>query len=271
MITRFHEDELRDYLANVQITVQGERSMLQKLTSFITAAERKVAADFMPMGMMPVFEDALKPVVAYQAIHDALPSLDVVLTPNGLATVGNNTLAPASSARSLTLRQSMASMLFRAQDALLVELRQSEEWRGTSHAEDWRQTLFPVMSRLCEIWEESQAPSYELYRILAMKAHAIEDRIGRNYISPELLQHLREAVQSDSLTEPEKKVVSDIRVAVRAEIRSKGRSGCMLTHTVEFIRQHEEDFPLWFASPTAFMFLQPPVFVNKKRSGGYFF
>lgn len=271
MMINFSEEEIRSFLANVQISVEGERSMLQKLTSFLYAAERKIAADFLPMGMMPVFEDALKPVVAYQAIYDALPSLDVVLTPNGLATVGNNTLAPASSARSLALRQSMATLLFREQDALLVELRKSEEWRGTMHGAEFRESLFPVMSRLCEIWEESQAPSFELYHILAIKAHAIEDRIGRNYISPELLQHLREAVQSDSLTEPEKKVVADVRVAVRAEIRSKGRSGCMLTHTVEFIRQHEEDFPLWFSSPTAFMFLQPPVFVNKKRSGGYFF
>lgn len=271
MVIQFSDEEIRSFLSNVSVSVEGERSLLAKLQPFIDAAERRMCGDFLGNGLFDEFIDAVKPCVAYDAIYHALPSLDVVLTPNGLATVGNSNLAPASSARSLELRKSVADSLFRWQDLLLMELRKSEEWRASEHGVRFRSTLWPVMAELCELDPDKSKPSLSAYRVLAQRVRSVENKIADNFISQELMEHLRMQMQADEASFEEKKVIEDIRLAVAEIIRTNGAKGRPLVSTVDFIRRNPEAFQLWHDSDIAWLYNQPAVFRNNRKSSGYFF
>lgn len=83
--------ELKMYVPNVLAEAAGEPSFLDKLSEYLNAAERWAADMFTgdellesiasgdPDGLREVF----LPVVVYESVGNALPSFDLVLTPNG--------------------------------------------------------------------------------------------------------------------------------------------------------------------------------------------
>lgn len=266
------EDFLRGRFANVQITVTGERTLMQKLLPVIELRERKLDRDFLPMSMFKDdgLEDLCMGVVAYGALYDGFPMLDVVLTPNGLATVGNNNLVPASSARSEAARSALAGLLFQQQEALLEALRKKEEWLNSKWSNIFGRSLIVPLSDLCALNPDRASDSFELARVMQLKAAIEEDRIAERYISQKLMEHLRSANLAFSLSPEEQHVVERIKDAVHLKIVSKGMAGEILIDVVEYIRLRPDAFPLWHASRVAKTF-QDHRFKNDRSSGGFFF
>ena len=105
------DNDLRRYLPNAFATVEGEAPFYDKVLPWMEAAERWLLMQFIG----DEFADALiameddEPlkmtacsVVAHEALMRAVPSLDLVLTPNGFGIVSNQNVAPAS--RDLVVR-----------------------------------------------------------------------------------------------------------------------------------------------------------------------
>lgn len=272
MVLDLNEDILREHFANVQMSVVGERSLIEKLLPVISQRERRLEREMLPMSMFN--DESLMPlcidVVVYGALYDGFPMLDVVLTPNGLATVGNNTLAPASSARSQAARNALADLLFQSQESLIQELRKNEKWMESKWASIFRRSLFVSLQDLCSLNVDRSSDSLDLAMVMQLKAAIVEDRIAQKYISTALMTHLRRACLADILTNDEQYVVDRILDAVRISIQSKERIGEMLVDVVQFIRTRPSSFPLWHKSRVAQTFVDHS-FKNDKKSGGYVF
>lgn len=102
------DTDLRKYLPNALATVEGESSLYDKLDFFLAASERWLAEHFTGTTVLVEITamDAATPIrmlacqiVVADAFARAIPSLDLVLTPNGFGIVSNNNLAPASADR----------------------------------------------------------------------------------------------------------------------------------------------------------------------------
>lgn len=272
MVLNITEEILRERFANVQNPAMGEKSLLEKLMPVICIRERQLHSKMLPMSMFTLEE--LEPlcvdVVAYGALYDGLPMLDVLLTQNGLATVGNNTMSPASAARSKEARNALESLLFQSQEALLLQLRQNKEWLDSKWASIFRRSLIVSLSDLCALNPDRSSDCYDLAMVMQLKAAIEEDRLAQRYISPELMDHLRRGNLACSLSPDEEHVVRRIQEAVTMKIESKGMSGEILIDVVEYIKQRPSAFPLWHKSRVAQTFVDHR-FTNTQKSSGFFF
>ena len=102
------EELLRKYIPHVFQTVEGEASLYDKMYAYLDNAEEWVKQTFTSettFNTIAGYTDSnpIKPLVSRlvvnQAFLAAVPSLDLVLTPNGFGIVSNQNIAPASKER----------------------------------------------------------------------------------------------------------------------------------------------------------------------------
>ena len=98
-------------LPNVLATAEGEPTLIEKLYPFLETAEQWAIESFLPESLFDEIAASdsfgpgerllfpLEKLVACHAYMTAIPSLDLVLTPNGFGIVSNQTIAPASRER----------------------------------------------------------------------------------------------------------------------------------------------------------------------------
>ena len=152
-------------------------------------------------------------IVSDAFVH-AIPSLDLVLTPNGFGIVSNQNVAPASSERVERLIQSLITNRDLAIDALLQLLLQNADWRATTQAQYFLATLFPTLSSLCSQLPSTLNPQlstkkehstalntkpstlnrgsmWDIYSSLHAPLILIEQELADKFISPELYARLR--------------------------------------------------------------------------------
>lgn len=103
-----NDDTLRQCLPNVFATVKGEVSLFDKVKVDIDLAENWVIETFVSTKTFNTIcgyadDNPIKIItaklIASEALRRAIPSLDLVLTPNGLGVVSNQNIAPASKER----------------------------------------------------------------------------------------------------------------------------------------------------------------------------
>ena len=95
--------QLRAHIPNIIASVKGETPLIERLSLFLDLAEDWVKTTFTSESTFnticgytdsnPVKILTARLVVA-DALHRAIPSLDIVLTPNGFAVVNTSNLAP---------------------------------------------------------------------------------------------------------------------------------------------------------------------------------
>lgn len=272
MLLDISDDDVRGRFANVQLTIPGEETLIQRIAPALRLWERKLVSDIIPAEMIAVSDVAplCIDIVIFGALHDSLPMLDVVLTPNGMATVGNQNLVPASSARSEAARKSLAGLLFKSQEALLLLLRTKPQWRDSLQGLSFAQSLFHSLDELCRLSPGSSDLSFgQAMEMRTMAAHT-ENRFARTYISYGLLSRLRHQALAGNLDNAAQFVVRRIKEAVSVSLRSGGAKGETLIDVVDFIRNRPDEFPEWHTSPLARVF-SDQSFKNDPGSGGFFF
>ena len=132
------DTDLRQYIPNTLVTVSGEQTLFDKLQVELQLSEAWLVRTF---GVVESTPTACK-VLATDAFLRAVPSLDLVLTPNGFGVVSNNTIAPASKDRVDRLLTSLENSRDFAIDQLLHELLANPDWRSTPQGRFFLATLF---------------------------------------------------------------------------------------------------------------------------------
>lgn len=273
-----NDTDLRRYIPNQVVAVKGEASLFDKIAYWLDTAEQWIFATFCPASVVDAIladnpqSAILQPlaaIAAHRALADAIPSLDLVQTVNGFAVVSNQNLAPASRDRVDRLIAAHRSQRDTAISALIPLLAAIPEWRDTTQCGYFRSTLFPTPAHIRPL--ASGAATWERYEELHPAIAAAEDRLAAEYISPELMQRLRdETLGLSQLSTLDSRLCEALKGHVADIIQDRPLRDTALRDIVDYIRRHPDTFPEWHRSDTA-RFFSPPVFRNSKESPGYWF
>lgn len=168
-----NNEQLTALIPNTLISVKGEMPLFDKLAPFLDLAEAWVKETFTSESTYnticgytdsnPIRIATARLVVA-DAMRRAIPSLDLVLTPNGFATVGTQNLVAASKMRVDRLVGSMQTHRDDCIAALLPELPGASRWLNSDQAAFFGATLFPTFEIVnqCPV-SNSQSLNWERY------------------------------------------------------------------------------------------------------------
>lgn len=204
-------ESIRKYIPNVLAEVEGETPLFEKLAPFISSAKMWLESEYIgPDDFLSEQHNelALKVLVA-KAFLDAVPSLDLVLTPSGFGVISTESMAPASKERIERLTASLDSYI-KANLALLVDIcRGYKEWRSSICGLYFCSTFFPSLSD----YDRYGAKDFHSYVHFRMHCREAECALSEKYLGSILMDELRKRYASGSYGD-ESSLISSIRRAV---------------------------------------------------------
>ncbi len=276
------DEQLRMLIPHVFATAEGEPTLFEILSPFIDTAEQWAIDTFVPDAIFDeIAEDdgfgpnerlrfPLEKLVACQAYMTAIPSLDLVLTPNGFGIVSNQNIVPASRERVDALMNSLESQRDSAIEALILRLSSRTDWQQSAQGKYFGATMFPLLN-LCRrlairehIWDS--------YQQLHERLIKIENVLADTYFSQEQMQVFRSQVITQySTSKPiEERVIRSLQAYELQLLTDIQVHPQCYYDLVTIIRERPDDFPAWHTSPVAELYC-PAVFKNKKTSSAYWF
>ena len=270
--------QLRAHIPNIIASVKGETPFIERLSSFLDLAEDWVKTTFTSESTFNTIcgytdSNEIKIIcsrlVVADALRRAIPSLDIVLTPNGFGVVSTQNLAPASKPR---VDRLVGSMLAHRDDciaALLPELVGASKWLTSPQADFFGSTLFPDLG-IVDAVGGATGSKWEKYLELRPQVIDLEASLAEEWFSPELMSALRSENLRGDLTEKRSVIVRQVKAQILGYLKSGSFSSRRLADIVNRIRENKDDFPEWHRSETAKLFA-PPVFRNEKKAKGYWF
>ena len=262
-----NDANLRRYIPNVMRDVKGEVPLFDKLLPFLEIAQTWFCHHFAPAEMLDSIPYAAG-IIAVEAYRLAIPQLDLVLTPNGFATVGTQNLSPASKMRVDRLVGGLTAERDKAVSLLLPVLPSVEGWTDTPQGRWFGATLFPTLDVVTQSGVTERL--WEKYLELRPQLIDLEASLSEDWLSPELLSALRSENLRSDLTRERGEIVKQTQVQIVGYLRSGSFSSRRLADIVNYIRLNPDSFEEWHKSETAKLFA-PPVFRNDKKASGYFF
>lgn len=275
------EKDIRNTVPNILATTEGETSIFDKLTPFLEASARWIWDNivsntyfwFIANDTEGDFKthEHLKRIIIYDAMMRAIPSLDIILTPNGFGIVSNSNIAPASKERVERLITSMETQRDNALETFLQLIYYDiEDWTTSEQGQFFTATLFQNIT-LCNRLGITEHRWREYNRIRS-KLIAIETKLAENYFSKEQMQEFRNnvAAHMDGVYSSVGDVITAIQSLELAILNGEQPHPQTARDIVNVIRLNPDDFPFWHDSATAKLFT-PPIFSNKKSAGGYWF
>ena len=270
--------QLRVHIPNIIASVKGETPLIERLSLFLDLAEDWVKTTFTSESTFNTicgYTDSnnikilCSRLVVADALCRAIPSLDIVLTPNGFAVVNTSNLAPASKPR---VDRLVGSMLAHRDDciaALLPELPDASKWLASDRATFFGATLFPDLALIDSVGVATGS-RWEKYLELRSQVIDLEASLAEEWLSPELMSALRSENLRTDLTEKRGIVVQQIKAQIVGYLRGGSFNSRRLADIVNYIRLNPDSFEEWHKSETAKLFA-PPIFRNEKKASGYFF
>ena len=276
------DEQLRLLIPNVLATAEGEPTLIEKLYPFLETAEQWAIDNFIPevifeeiaeddgFGPNERFRYPLEKLVACQAYMTAIPSLDLVLTPNGFGIVSNQNIVPASRERVDALMNSLESQRDSAIEALILRLSSRTDWQQSAQGKYFGATMFPLLN-LCRrlairehIWDS--------YQQLHDRLIKIENVLADTYFSQEQMQVFRsQVIVQYSTSKPiEEQIIRSLQAYELQLLTDIQVHPQCYYDLVTIIRERPDDFPAWHASPVADLYT-PKIFQNKKNSSAYWF
>lgn len=276
-----YDDIIATTLPNVVATVPGEAALIDKVAPHIDAAEAEMINNIIGDKVFDLLcaDESLSELrvtaaryALASALLTALPALDVVLTPNGFGVVSTNNIAPASSARMEALKASIIDRRDQAFEALITALPTLAEWCEQAISRYYTATIFRALTLVDMVYQpDDKRCRIDRYKTLRAAADAEQQHLADIAISPELMQRLCLAAITGEATAAENVLIERIKKMIALDVACvKYNKREAVYDTVNYIKAHAADFPEWAASDVSALY-NPPVFVNDRNSGGYFF
>ena len=272
------DEQLRSNIPNIIASVKGEVPFIERLALFLDLAEDWVKTTFTSESTFNTicgYTDSnnikilCSRLVVADALRRAIPSLDIVLTPNGFGVVSTQNLAPASKPR---VDRLVGSMLAHRDDciaALLPELVGASKWLTSPQADFFGSTLFPDLG-IVDAVGGATGSKWEKYLELRPQVIDLEASLAEEWLSPGLMSALRSENLRGDLTEKRSVIVRQVKAQILGYLKSGSFNSRRLADIVNYIRLNEKSFKEWHRSETAKLFA-PPVFRNEKKAKGYWF
>ena len=272
------DEGLRSHLPNIIASVKGETPLIERLSLFLALAEDWVRTTFTSESTFNTicgYTDAnptkvfTARLVVADALRRAIPSLEIVLTPNGFGVINTSNIAPASKPRVDRLVGSMLSHRDDCIAALLPALVGASKWLASEQASFFGATLFPDLAIVDSVGGATGS-RWEKYIELRSQVIDLEASLAEEWLSSELMSALRAENLRSDLTEKRSVIVRQVQAQIVGYLKAGSFSSRRLADIVNYIRLNERDFKEWHKSETAKLFA-PPVFRNDKKASGYFF
>lgn len=279
---------LRSFIPNTFGSAMGDPTLFDKMQPFLVSAETWLISNFIPSDILSgLIEQAAaqddplyflpRRIVALKAWERAVPSLDVVVSNNGIQVVETGNTKPASAAKVERLVNSVRAELDTVLSAFVDLLPAVPGWISSKQAETFGSTLHPNFGVLLSLGINGDF--WTQYLMVTPELEAIEDRIAEQWISLPVMRRLRRKSLAGNPSHEEEYVIRKVRAATR-EIYVKSnrgldpQSGLYTSHPLElaseFVRTRPDVFPEWRDSATARRFAAP-VFRNRPDDTAYFF
>ncbi len=219
---------LRSFIPNTFASQTQSSTLFDKMEPMLIEAEIWLTSHLIPEELLQeIVEEATsqadamyfipRRLVALMAWKAAIPSIDIVVTPNGIGVTETNTLKPAAKAKIDRLIQAVSESIDATLKRLIQLLPTIHGWSNTVQGQSFRQTLFPNLDYLSALgifgnlwnWHEAITPQIK----------AVEDRLAEDYISPELLNALRFEAQNGCREQVRKRMIDNLRAIVIKVIR----------------------------------------------------
>lgn len=257
---------LQQFVSNLLQSVKGETSLFDKISVHLESAENWLKSQFIA-NLDNLSDDVMRccrQIVAAEALRQAIPSLDLVFTPNGFAVTQTSNLTPASKQR---VDRLIASMLALRDDAIGQFLSFLPKLQNANTA-FFGATLFPDFAILDAMGITER--KWEKYLELRSQIVDLEASLAEEWFAPELMAELRQRNLCGDAAVHEQRLITAIQSQILGYLRSETFNSRRLADIVNYIRLNPDKFPLWHNSDTSKLF-SPPKFVNSKKSTGYWF
>lgn len=252
MITdNLNNTSIRQYIPNVLSEVEGETPIYEKLKSFLESARLWLEHEF--LGPDNFLSDAhnelaLKILVA-KAFADAVPSLDLSVTPSGFGVINADGLAPASKERIGRLIASLRTYVDVNIGVLVDICRTYEQWRSSERGQYFCSSFISSPSDLNHIYALSDVKRPP-FSWLHENALLLEKEMAADYFGISVMSLLRNAF-NDGRSDSYADIIANIRALILERLVDSynGRRQRPLwdkaKYIVDDIRHHPLLGPLW--------------------------
>ncbi len=258
-------------LPNVITPSIGETSVFDKTATYIDTATGYLLDNLCPREVVDTLPEPLlktmRVFIAARALRQALPALDIILTPAGFAVHDSDQMSPASAQRTEALMRSLADTENGAVNSILDRLILVDGWKQTPAAKKfvsslfWKPDLIQVGTPLDDYFD--RLPDYKL----------CETILGGDYFSHELMTALAYEAGVDPEDKPGRGVMAEHIRTVITGWRKSGKfpAQSVVYSLLDIIKNNPGVFPEWHNSTTCRRFVNPVYYRNRQNSGGYFF
>lgn len=231
----------RIVLAATSSSVDVFNSMIDNIQLSIKTVELRF------LGGLPVPESLLPDIERYvclSAFYQAIPMLDLVLTPTGFGVVNNQNVAPASRERVSALRELIRISADEAQDRIIEALPLIEDWGNTVCARMLISSFFYTSEHLRDYAGMPDATRRDLSSVHPAILSA-EERIRRE-ISSELIDDLLSKIRNNRLSDYETLIIWALRKSIGLSIsRNETAAQQALNEVVNQLESNIERFPIY--------------------------
>lgn len=216
-------ESIRYYLPNILTEVAGETPIVEKLSSYIASAKEWLENEY--LGPDDFLDDAhnafAMKILVVKAFADAVPALDIVITPTGMAVINTDNMAPASKERVERLIASLRSYV-KTNLPLLVDICKGyPQWRQSERGRYFCSTFLSLAD--CDSFSESVSGTFDVMR---GKCIIIERELTDRYFGTSLMDRLRDDYHSGTVSRS-CSLISALRSAILELLRSPEDGGKM--------------------------------------------
>ena len=269
-------DQLRSYVPNILIEVQGEVPLYDKLRHHLRVQEDVFNRDICDIDVLLAYNietltEYARTYVALRTLYFGLSELDVILTPNGFGVVSNQTIAPASKERVASLSKSIAVFINQSWRTLYYNLTRLTDW-ATEQPQGQLNACTVYGPSI--VFDLRQQEDVEAWPRLLPVLRDIEAEISEKAVSPALMTNLRLQTYPDTMpTLNRGHFMNQLNLMVRRLTRRLVEGEPLnvtteLGNIVQYLRTNSEAFVDWSQSEQAKLW-EPVVFENKKDNRAY--
>lgn len=181
------------YIPNVLTEVEGETPLAEKLAPFIESAKLWLETEYLGSEdfLSEAHNEFAQKIIVKKAFADAVPSLDLIITPNGMAVINTDNMAPASKERVERLVASLRNYVTANLYILLDICHSYEAWRLSERGQYFCASFINSPKDCSDA--NLDMPFEEARR----RAILFESALAERYIGRETLNAIRNDFNSD--------------------------------------------------------------------------
>lgn len=194
--TNLTNETIRRYIPNVLTEVEGETPLAEKLAPFIASAKVWLESEFLgPEDFLSeAHNDFALKILVVKAFADAVPSLDLVVTPTGMAVVSTDNLAPASKERVERLISSLRDYVRVNLYSLVKICKGYPEWIKSPRGQYFCSTFASISD--CKDFQNSVFGTFDIMRDKCISA---ERAMAEEYLGYDLMDRLKKDYHCETL------------------------------------------------------------------------